>query len=131
MSNTTAGLNSCAVASPASARATMSSAVSATFEPVVISEPPWKGAPIIPHGGGRAWLRLRSAVVSARARIYMASPLGFSQAGRHFYNGVLIPLVRALGYEVLDPWALTDAGKVAAVQALPYGPTRREAWRTL
>jgi hypothetical protein len=61
----------------------------------------------------------------------MASPLGFSQAGRHFYDGVLVPLVRALGYDVLDPWALTDAGKVAAVQALPYGPARREAWRVL
>jgi nucleoside 2-deoxyribosyltransferase len=61
----------------------------------------------------------------------LASPLGFSQAGRHFYDGVLVPLVRALGYEVLDPWALTESGKVAAVQALPYGPARREAWRVL
>ena len=61
----------------------------------------------------------------------MASPLGFSQAGRHFYDGVLVPLVRALGYDVLDPWAMTDAGKIAAVRALPYGPARREAWRVL
>lgn len=69
--------------------------------------------------------------MSARARIYMASPLGFSQVGRHFYDGVLVPLVRALGYEVLDPWALSDGGKVAAVQAMPYGSARREAWRVL
>jgi hypothetical protein len=61
----------------------------------------------------------------------MASPLGFSQAGRHFYDGVLVPLVRRLGYDVLDPWALTDPGRVVAVQALPYGPARREAWRAL
>ena len=61
----------------------------------------------------------------------MASPLGFSQAGRHFYDGVLVPRVRDLGYDVLDPWTLTDPGKLAAVQALPYGPARREAWRIL
>jgi nucleoside 2-deoxyribosyltransferase len=61
----------------------------------------------------------------------MASPLGFSQAGRHFYAGVLVPFVRSLGYEVLDPWALADAGRIAAVQAMPYGTARREAWRAL
>jgi nucleoside 2-deoxyribosyltransferase len=61
----------------------------------------------------------------------MASPLGFSQAGRHFYAGVLVPFVRGLGYEVLDPWALADAGRIAAVQAMPYGTARREAWRAL
>jgi len=65
------------------------------------------------------------------ARIYMASPLGFSQAGRYFYDGVLVPFVRRLGFVILDPWTLTDPGRIAAVQALPYGPTRREAWRTL
>jgi hypothetical protein len=61
----------------------------------------------------------------------MASPLGFSQAGRHFYEGVLVPFVRSLGYEVLDPWALADAGRIVAVQAMPYGTARREAWRVL
>jgi nucleoside 2-deoxyribosyltransferase len=69
--------------------------------------------------------------VTTPARIYMASPLGFSQAGRHFYEGVLVPFVRGLGFDVLDPWALTDPARIAAVQALPYGPSRREAWRTL
>ena len=69
--------------------------------------------------------------MATRARIYMASPLGFSQAGRHFSDDVLIPLVRRLGYHVIDPWALTDPARVAAVQALPYGPARREAWRAL
>src|SRR5881397_1850798 len=38
------------------------------------------------------------------ARIYMASPLGFSEAGRHFSNAVLVPFVAGLGYEVLDAW---------------------------
>jgi nucleoside 2-deoxyribosyltransferase len=69
--------------------------------------------------------------VSATARIYMAGPLGFSEAGRHFYTSVLVPFVRGLGYEVLDPWALTEPGKVEAVRALPDGPERRAAWRRL
>ena len=64
-------------------------------------------------------------------RIYLASPLGFSEAGRYFYQSVLVPYVKRLGYDVLDPWALTDPGKIDAVQRLPYGPEKREAWRTL
>jgi nucleoside 2-deoxyribosyltransferase len=67
----------------------------------------------------------------AAARIYLASPLGFSEAGRHFYASVLIPYVRGLGYEVVDPWTLTEARKIEAVQALPYGPARRDGWRAL
>ena len=69
--------------------------------------------------------------VNAKLRIYMAGPLGFSEAGRHFYNSVLVPFVKSLGYEVLDPWGLTDPRKIEAVQRMPYGPERRAAWRTL
>src|SRR5262245_51751504 len=69
--------------------------------------------------------------VTTPARIYMASPLGFSEAGRHFYNGVLVPFVRSLGCEVLDPWTLTDARRIRAVQAMPYGPRKRAAWGRL
>src|SRR5262245_46151779 len=69
--------------------------------------------------------------MSGKARIYMASPLGFSEAGRHFYRSVLAPFVEDLGYEVLDPWTLTDPKRIEAVEALPYGTARREAWRAL
>ena len=69
--------------------------------------------------------------MNAKIRIYIASPLGFSEAGRHFYNSVLIPFVSSLGYEVLDPWTLTDPRKIEAVQKMPYGPERRDAWREL
>jgi nucleoside 2-deoxyribosyltransferase len=65
------------------------------------------------------------------AKIYMASPLGFSEAGRHFYNSVLVPFVAGLGYEILDPWALADQAKIEGAQRLPYGPEKREAWRKL
>jgi nucleoside 2-deoxyribosyltransferase len=69
--------------------------------------------------------------MSDGVRIYLASPLGFSEAGRHFYQGVLVPFVQALGYQVLDPWSLTDPRRIEAVQAMPDGPERREAWRSL
>jgi nucleoside 2-deoxyribosyltransferase len=63
--------------------------------------------------------------------IYLAGPLGFSEAGRHFHNTVVIPLLQGLGHELLDPWTLTDAGAIAAIQALPYGIERRDAWAAL
>lgn len=69
--------------------------------------------------------------MNAKVRIYLAGPLGFSEAGRHFHNAVLVPFVQGLGYEVLDPWILTDAGRIRAVQAMPYGPAKRDAWREL
>ena len=69
--------------------------------------------------------------MTAKIRIYLAGPLGFSEAGRHFYNTVLIPYVERLGYEVLDPWTLTDARKIRAVAKMPYGAVKRDAWRRL
>ena len=69
--------------------------------------------------------------MSAEARIYLAGPLGFSDAGRHFHATVLMPFLRALGYVVVDPWALTEPARLDAVQRMPEGPERREAWRRL
>ena len=63
--------------------------------------------------------------------IYVAGPLGFSEAGRHFHDSVLVPFVKSLGYEVLDPWALIDPHEVEAVRRMPYGAEKREAWRKL
>jgi nucleoside 2-deoxyribosyltransferase len=40
-------------------------------------------------------------------KIYIASPLGFTDAGRMYSEQVLLPAVRAAGLEPLDPW---DAG---------------------
>ena len=38
-------------------------------------------------------------------KLYVAGPLGFSAATRSFSDDVLLPRLRALGFEVLDPWA--------------------------
>src|SRR5262249_14236188 len=80
---------------------------------------------------GRPRFGYAQAPVTTTAPIYMASPLGFSQAGRHFYEGVLVPFVRRPGLEDPDPWDSTEREKLAAVRALPDGPARQQAWRTL
>jgi nucleoside 2-deoxyribosyltransferase len=64
-------------------------------------------------------------------KIYAAGPLGFSEAGRSFHNGSVIPELVRLGHEPLDPWKLTDQGKIDAVLNMPYGAARRDAWRQL
>jgi hypothetical protein len=61
----------------------------------------------------------------------MAGPLGFSEAGRCFHESILVPFVKGLGYDVLDPWALTDPRAVEAVRTMPEGRERREAWTRL
>lgn len=64
-------------------------------------------------------------------KIYIASPLGFSEVGRKFYYDVLVPLIADAGYEVLDPWVLTPQSSIDAVLAMPYGAQKRDAWRNL
>jgi nucleoside 2-deoxyribosyltransferase len=60
----------------------------------------------------------------------MAGPLGFSEAGRYFHTSVLVPLVRSLEYDVLDPWTF-NRRKIAAIRRLPYGVRKRASWRGL
>jgi hypothetical protein len=64
-------------------------------------------------------------------RIYLAGPLGFSEAGRAFHEGVIKSRIEALGHVVLDPWTLNDPVEIAAVADLPYGPRKRDRWREL
>jgi nucleoside 2-deoxyribosyltransferase len=64
-------------------------------------------------------------------RIYLAGPLGFSEAGRLFHESVIRPRIEALGHVALDPWTLNDPAVIAAVADLPYGPERRDRWRDL
>lgn len=63
-------------------------------------------------------------------KIYLAGPLGFSEAGRVFH-AVIVKTLKALGHTVLDPFALADAKKIARVTAMPFGAKRRDAWRKL
>lgn len=72
-----------------------------------------------------------SRMEGSGVKLYLAGPLGFSEAGRAFYNREFVPKVRTLGFTVLDPWALTPQSEVDAVANMPDGPARREAWRQL
>src|SRR5262245_7350691 len=91
--------------------------------------PRWRAAD--PRWRGRADSGYPRGPMGARPRIYMAGPLGFSEAGRHFHSTVLVPFLKGLDYDVLDPWALADPGAIEAVQNMPCGPERRGAWRKL
>jgi nucleoside 2-deoxyribosyltransferase len=64
-------------------------------------------------------------------KVYVASPLGFSEVGRLFYYSQLVPVLRNLGCEILDPWTLTPQTKIDAVLSMPYGPERKKAWEKL
>ena len=64
-------------------------------------------------------------------KLYVASPLGFSEAGRQFYYDTLLPRLTASGCDILDPWILTDAAKIKAASDMPYGTEKRDAWRKL
>ena len=58
------------------------------------------------------------------ARIYVASPLGFTDAGRMYSDTVLLPAVRAAGFEPVDPWEV-DADVVHVFGLARDDPERR------
>jgi nucleoside 2-deoxyribosyltransferase len=49
-------------------------------------------------------------------RCYIASPLGFSEAGRHYYHEVYLPALTMVVAPV-DPWALTSAAEIEKARA--------------
>ena len=51
-----------------------------------------------------------------RRRCYVASPLGFTEAGRDYYARVYLPALAAV-VEPVDPWMLTGADEFAAAAA--------------
>ena len=63
-------------------------------------------------------------------RVYVASPLGFNEPGRHWADDVLHPRLTDAGWEVLDPW-LDETGEAAAAIAMPLGQARLEALQRL
>lgn len=52
----------------------------------------------------------------SRPRCYVASPLGFSEAGRRYYYETLIPALAQVVTPV-DPWALTSDAEIAEARA--------------
>lgn len=65
-------------------------------------------------------------------RVYVASPLGFSEAGNLYYKNELLPALREFGLIILDPWVLTDAKLIEKVRDdMEFGEEQREAWEKL
>lgn len=77
--------------------------------------------------------------MTARARCYVASPLGFTEGGREYYARVYLPALAEV-VEAVDPWALTGADEFAVaavagiktqrVLALEVGRRNAEAIRS-
>jgi nucleoside 2-deoxyribosyltransferase len=64
------------------------------------------------------------------AAVYVASPLGFSAVTRRWYDESLLPALRGLGLDVLDPWADPDGsvvGRLAEAAAVELDAGRRAA----
>jgi len=61
--------------------------------------------------------------------IYIASPLGFSEVGRKWYYEELIPILKEIGFEILDPWELTPLSVIEKATKFPYGIERKSAWK--
>lgn len=53
------------------------------------------------------------AIVSSLPRCYVASPLGFTEGGRHYYRSVYLPALESVVIPV-DPWALTAEDEIRA-----------------
>ena len=69
-------------------------------------------------------------------QIYLAGPLGFSEAGRAFHESTIVREIARLGHVPLDPWAMhaTDPAldaEIKAAIAMPYGAAKRDTWRGL
>ncbi len=62
-------------------------------------------------------------------RVYVASPLGFTPAGRRYNDDEVKPALTAAGLEVADPWVLAPEVDAALSAALgqPDGRERRAA----
>jgi nucleoside 2-deoxyribosyltransferase len=73
-----------------------------------------------------------------KPRCYVASPFGFTDAGRHYYREVFLPALEPV-VEVVDPWSLGDEEEFARARAegrerehaLEIGERNAEAIRTV
>jgi len=64
-------------------------------------------------------------------KIYIASPLGFSEAGRLFLYEKLIPLFTELNLICIDPWKLTPENLINEVNSIDNAELKSAEWRKL
>ncbi len=61
-------------------------------------------------------------------KIYLASPLGFTESGRFFLYKKLIPLLDELKICYVDPWKLTSEDLINKADKIENLAERREEW---
>jgi len=64
-------------------------------------------------------------------KLYIASPFGFSEATRYFYEQVMLPMIEDIGYTILDPWALAPKDEIEKVTEMAHDLNRVIAWREI
>ncbi len=66
-------------------------------------------------------------------KVYVAGPLGFSEATRAWYRETLLPALSSCGVEVLDPWDDAGRGPLALPPAAAMGSVADylSAWRAV
>lgn len=62
-------------------------------------------------------------------KAYVASPYGFSESTRSFYDDVFLNVIRKCGIEIIDPWTLTPLGLIDNVMKMPPGPAQIIEWK--
>lgn len=63
--------------------------------------------------------------------VYLANPLGFSEAGARFIREVLVPQLAAREFNIVNPFDLVDPSKFNTLRGMTPGAARVEAWRAL
>ncbi|HNX25064.1 MAG TPA: nucleoside 2-deoxyribosyltransferase [Spirochaetota bacterium] len=61
-------------------------------------------------------------------KIYVASPFGFSEAGRLFLYEKLIPVIIELNFICIDPWKLTPESLVEQVNNIENVSEKKREW---
>lgn len=61
-------------------------------------------------------------------KIYIASPYGFSEAGKLFLYGKLIPLIEETGFICIDPWKLTPLSLINDVMNIKEPDKKKSEW---
>jgi nucleoside 2-deoxyribosyltransferase len=67
----------------------------------------------------------------AEMRVYLAGPLGFSEAGTAFHKEKIVAAFTGLNCEILDPWQLAPISRIDKISNMAYGESKRAAWEAL
>ncbi len=64
-------------------------------------------------------------------KVYIASPLGFSESGTAFLESRIIPAVKSAGFIPVNPWDEAPEAMLLSAKTMPPGEDRHRAWRDI